>query len=114
MRLLPALLATALAPATAASEPAINQTLGDPKAVSDVVLIPDSNLSKMPVLDPDSAQPKDCPRTSGYIADRRGKPLAPKKLTELPPAITYMAVYRHIGGCEAPLTMADYRNARRR
>jgi hypothetical protein len=38
----------------------------------------------------------------------------PKKLTELPPATTYMAVYRHIGTCEAPLTMAEYRNPRRR
>jgi hypothetical protein len=38
----------------------------------------------------------------------------PKKLTELPPATTYMAVYRHIGACEAPLTMAEYRNPRRR
>ena len=27
---------------------------------------------------------------------------------------TYMAVYRQIGGCEAPLTMVDYRNPKRR
>lgn len=40
-------------------------------------------------------------------------PLTPKKLTELPPATAYMAVYRHVAGCEAPLTMADYRNPRR-
>ena len=38
------------------------------------------------------------------------EPLTPKKLTELPPATAFMAVYRHIGGCEAPLTMARYRN----
>jgi hypothetical protein len=25
-----------------------------------------------------------------------------------------MAVFRHIGGCEAPLTMVDYRNPKRR
>jgi hypothetical protein len=60
----------------------------------------------------------NCPRTTSYLADKsgiyQGKPLAPRKLTELPPAIAYMAVYRHIGPCEAPLTMADYRNPRQR
>jgi hypothetical protein len=59
-----------------------------------------------------------CPRTTSYLADQigsyRGQPLTPKKLTELPPATTYMAVFRHVGPCEAPLTMSDYRNPRRR
>lgn len=59
-----------------------------------------------------------CLRTTSYLADKvgvyRNEPLTPKKLTELPPATAYMAVYRHIGGCEAPLTMADYRNPNRR
>ena len=59
-----------------------------------------------------------CPRTSAYVADAagayRGQPLTPKKLTELPPATAYMAVYRQVGGCESPLTMAAYRNPRRR
>jgi len=59
-----------------------------------------------------------CPRTTGYFADSkdmyRGHKLVPRKLTELPPATTYMAVYRHIGDCEAPLTMTEYRNPRRR
>lgn len=59
-----------------------------------------------------------CPRTTPYLADQaglyRGQPLTPRKLTELPPAIGYMAVYRRIGGCEAPLTMVEYRNSRRR
>jgi hypothetical protein len=58
-----------------------------------------------------------CPHTTRYLADKsglyRGAPLAPKKLTELPPATTYMAVYRHIGLCEAPLTLSNYRNPRR-
>ena len=44
----------------------------------------------------------------------QGKPLTPKKLNELPPATTYMAVLRIIGGCEAPLTLTEYRNPRRR
>ena len=60
----------------------------------------------------------NCPRTTSYLADQsgmyQGKPLTPKKLTELPPAQGYMAVLRRINGCEAPLTMVEYRNARRR
>ena len=60
----------------------------------------------------------NCPRTTRYLADKsghyRGQPLAPRKLTELPSATAYMAVYRRIGGCEAPLTVVDYRNPRRR
>lgn len=59
-----------------------------------------------------------CPRTTSFLAGTsglyRGQPLAPRKLTELPPATAYMAVYRHIGDCEAPLTMVEYRNPRRR
>ena len=59
-----------------------------------------------------------CPRTSSYLADKsslnRAPPLAPRKLTELPPAAGYMAVYRQIGGCDAPLTMVEYRRVQRR
>jgi len=61
---------------------------------------------------------KECPRTTPYMAQDpglyRGQRLMPRKLTELPPAVTYMAVFRHIGGCEAPLTMIEYRNPGRR
>ena len=60
----------------------------------------------------------NCPHTSSYVANGSGayrnEPLRPRKLTELPPGTAYMAVYRHIGGCEAPLTMSDYRSPRRR
>ena len=59
-----------------------------------------------------------CPRTSSYVAGDsgiyRGQPLTPRKLTELPPAKGYMAVYRRIDGCEYPMTMVEYRNPRRR
>jgi hypothetical protein len=59
-----------------------------------------------------------CPGITRYLADRaglyQGTPLKPKKLNQLPPATTYMAVYRHIGPCEAPLTMAEYRSLRPR
>jgi len=58
------------------------------------------------------------PNVNDYLAKQmnqyRGPRLAPKKLTELPPATTYMAVLREIGGCDSPLTMVEYRNPRRR
>jgi hypothetical protein len=61
---------------------------------------------------------RQCPKTTSYQADQsglyNGQRLTPRKLTELPPAIGYMAVYRQIGGCEAPMTIAEYRNSRRR
>jgi len=60
----------------------------------------------------------NCPKTTSYLADKnslyRSAPLAPRKLTELPPAAGYMAVYRVINGCEAPLTMVEYRRGVRR
>ena len=57
----------------------------------------------------------DCRKTTRYLADDdagaayRGKGLKPRKLDELPDATTYMAVYRTVDGCEAPLTMIEYR-----
>lgn len=62
--------------------------------------------------------PSDCRTTGSDPAARANAysdaPLTPRKLTELPPGVTYMAVYRKIGGCEAPLTMAQYRGGGRR
>ena len=59
-----------------------------------------------------------CPRTTSYLAHGkgiyRGAPLTPRKLTELPAATGYMAVYRQINGCDAPLTVVEYRQGRRR
>ena len=55
-----------------------------------------------------------CPRTAPYYAYRSGEPLKPRKLTELPRGTAYMAVFRHVGACEVPLTMVDYRNPRGR
>jgi hypothetical protein len=43
----------------------------------------------------------------------RGDRIAPRKLTELPPAIGYMAVYRTINGCEVPMTVVEYRTGRK-
>ena len=47
----------------------------------------------------------NCPRATNYYAWRGGKPLKPQKLTELPPGNAYSAVYRIIGGCEAPIVV---------
>ena len=59
----------------------------------------------------------NCPRTTSHFAANasvfQGAPLAPRKLTDLPAATSYMAVYRKIDGCEVPLTMTEYRTGRR-
>jgi hypothetical protein len=49
--------------------------------------------------------PPNCPRTTGYYAWQRGEPVRPHKLTELPPANAYAAVFRHIGRCEVPVVV---------
>jgi hypothetical protein len=86
-----------------------------------LIALPSTAVADPPLQSPqapDASAASKCPRTTSYLADKsglyRGQPLKPRKLTELPPATTYMAVYRHIGGCDVPLTMAEYRNPRRR
>jgi hypothetical protein len=60
---------------------------------------------------PDSAQ---CPETPMSIARKMGKrPPNAIPLGKLPPAQTFMAVDRRIGGCPAPLTATEYRGGRR-
>ena len=63
-------------------------------------------------------QQRTCARTTAHVATdparHSGQQLAPRKLGELPDGRAYMAVYRQIGGCEAPLTMVDYRSGGRR
>ena len=66
------------------------------------------------VINPAQGYLRSCPPTALDEAARRGGKLMPHKLNELPPATTYMAVWRHVGGCVAPLTMVEYRNPRRR
>jgi hypothetical protein len=60
--------------------------------------------------------PASCPQTTSYFAGTgsayQGDRIAPKKLTELPPAVGYMAVYRTMDGCEVPMTVVEYRNRR--
>ena len=55
----------------------------------------------------------ECRRTTSYQAVFRNNPVTPRKLTELPPAIGFMAVYRTVNGCEAPMTIVEYRTGRR-
>jgi len=68
----------------------------------------------MPVLNP-TPEAAFCPETPMSLARKMGKarPWA-IPLTKLPPAQTFMAVDRRIGGCPAPLTMSDYRRGSRR
>jgi hypothetical protein len=77
-----------------------------------------SATAATPIGGPYAGPNANCPRTSSYLAEQsgvlRGKPPAPRKLNQLPMGTAYMAVMRHIGGCEAPLTMVEYRNSRRR
>jgi len=62
-----------------------------------------------------STNPKaTCQPVAPNLARDGDKRLMPQKLTQLPPATGYMAVYRKIGGCDAPLTLSDYRRANRR
>jgi hypothetical protein len=60
----------------------------------------------MPVITPAwSTGSKECPPTSRYhMAKREGLQRSEaKRLTDLPMADLYMAVYRHVGACEAPI-----------
>lgn len=67
---------------------------------------------------PSALPPASCKPTTPYLARQngayQGQGLAPRKLGELPSGTAYMAVYRHIGGCEVPLTLSEYRSPRRR
>jgi outer membrane protein assembly factor BamE (lipoprotein component of BamABCDE complex) len=81
------------------------------------VLAASASVATIPLPRPGSRVNANCPRTTSYLADTsgiyRGSRLAPRKLNQLPPGTTYMAVYRRIDGCDAPLTMVEYRNPRR-
>jgi len=70
--------------------------------LSAIMAIPSAN---MPVINPKGGQPAACPATSRYEAAKRGKAPKAQKLGELPDADLYKAVYRKIGGCEAPIVV---------
>ena len=65
----------------------------------------------MPVLNP-LPESASCPETPMSLARKMGKrPPSAIPLSKLPPAQTFMAVDRRIGGCPAPLTATEYRRA---
>jgi hypothetical protein len=68
----------------------------------------------MPVLNP-APEAKFCPETPMSLARKMGtRPPRAIPLSKLPPAQTFMAVDRRIAGCEAPLTIGEYRTVHRR
>ena len=66
----------------------------------------------MPVLDPTPAGAL-CPETPMSLARKMGRKPRAIPLSKLPPAQAFMAVDRRVDGCEAPLTMVNYRRANR-
>ena len=66
----------------------------------------------MPVFNPQSEQPRRArrPRAIDGAQDAASSRRSAQKLIELPPTPTFMAVDRQIGGCEAPLTIVEYRS----
>ena len=68
----------------------------------------------MPVVNPFTENAL-CPETPMSIARKLGKrPPKAIPLSKLPPAQTFMAVDRRVGGCPAPLTASEYRGSPRR
>lgn len=86
-----------------------------PTAAASILAVPANSFAQPPgsIARPGPLSSHECGKTTTYQANGgavlRSQPPAPKKLTELPPATTYMAVYRVINGCEAPLTLVEYR-----
>lgn len=59
----------------------------------------------MPVQDPYADE--HCPETPMSLARKQGANPKVRNLAELPPARTFMAVDRRIGGCAAPMLMGE-------
>lgn len=74
----------------------------------------DAAPAPIPAVETAAADPaKACREPASHFAEAvskwRDEPAVPKKLTELPPATGYMAVYRTVDGCEEPMTIVEYR-----
>ena len=67
------------------------------------IIIPGQPPSSRGIINPNGPASAICPPTSRYEAARRGGKLGPSLLNQLPAADMYNAVYRRIGGCEAPM-----------
>jgi hypothetical protein len=48
-----------------------------------------------------------CPETPMSLARKQGDRLGARKLGDLPPAQTFMAVDRRVGGCAVPMLMSE-------
>jgi hypothetical protein len=67
----------------------------------------------MPVIDP-APEGALCPETPMSLARKMGKrPPKAIPLSKLPAGRAFMAVDRRVDGCPAPMTMSEYRGARR-
>lgn len=68
-----------------------------------------SSVGAAPRSDGPAANPAkaECRKTTAHPA-WRGKPVRPYKLTELPPASAYLAVYRTVDGCEVPMILTQH------
>jgi hypothetical protein len=70
--------------------------------------------AQAPSMQPPARSGEACPRTAAQLAAERAGKADGKlfhKLTELPPADMYAAVYRHLGTCEVPM-IVKYRVGR--
>ncbi|MEO7240051.1 MAG: hypothetical protein ABIW16_01500 [Sphingomicrobium sp.] len=72
-------------------------------AATDQPIAPANPAGEMPIVNPNGEAAAICPPTSRYEAARRGGPLAPHKLNQLPVADHYLSVYRQVDGCEVPV-----------
>ncbi|UUR07383.1 hypothetical protein [Sphingomonas glaciei] len=61
----------------------------------------------MPISNPYADE--RCPETPMSLARKQGERLGPRKLGDLPPAQTFMAVDRRVAGCAVPMTMGELR-----
>ena len=61
----------------------------------------------MPVSNPYADE--RCPETPMSLARKQGEVPLPRKLGDLPPAQTFMAVDRRVAGCAVPMTMGELR-----
>ena len=90
MRLLILLPAILLPAASVAAPP--SRAPAQPQAIAD-----------MRVFNPSEGTAESCPPTSRYEAMQKGSRPGAQKLSELPAADHYKAVYRRVGDCEVPV-----------
>jgi hypothetical protein len=103
MRLLVLALALTVPTSASAASPQAPKPIVTFDAPQRRIVIPAPPPSSRGVINPNGPASAICPPTSRYEAARRGGKLPPSLLTQLPAADMYSAVYRKVGGCEAPI-----------